>query len=115
MLYPIDPFHLAVGDTDAPLQFKLLKSDCTPWNLTGSTLQIRIVKVENDGTLTEVKDWGAADIDDAANGLGHYDFEASDVANPGTFAYWVRVVTSSKPKTFPPHGAEALILISATE
>lgn len=88
--------NLKVGDTAPALSFDMNVST------VGATVTFRMENAASGITKISA---GTVTMDDAANGVGHYDWQAADTDTKGHFRAEVRVVYSNgKIQRFPQVG-----------
>ena len=95
--------RITQGDTATPIR-RQIKSGGTVKNLSGYTATFSMV--DNDGAAAG---GGSAVIEDAANGVVAYRFQATDVDTPGTFWGWF-VLNSGSGVDHAPHDGRKLQL-----
>lgn len=84
---------ISKGDTLRPFAPQIMQDTATPFNLTGYTVDVTIVR--DDGS---VKGGGAMTVSDAANGKCYYPFAAGDVDVPGSYGMHVKYTQTSTGK-----------------
>jgi hypothetical protein len=94
------------GDTGAPFAPQFLHKDNTPVNLTGATITMKMQLVASPGAIGETSgtiiicttnspsNWI---IDDAVNGKAHRQWDAADVATPGTWNLYIVIAIGGLP------------------
>jgi hypothetical protein len=107
-------FHYhTVGDTLTPLGFELrrrsLSGDWEWVDLTGKEIQFRMVDEDGEPMVDDE----VAVITDAEAGQGQYDFFPDEVAEPGIYYAWVRVIDplTLEVDTFPVGGRRWVIVL----
>jgi hypothetical protein len=95
---PIDDFSpIARGDTGSPfiVQFRH-KFTGGLIDLTGCTISMKMQNEEDPEDIKECSDndWH---VDDAENGIAHYDFQDTDVNTVGTYNMHITIIKNAKP------------------
>lgn len=102
-------FTIKQNDTLPNLYFQLFQADkVTPLNVTGATIAIAVRGV-SDGLLLFKS---PCVLDDAANGLGYYDWAVADTATAGNFQYEFEITwASGDVQTVPVEGYFDLVIV----
>lgn len=95
---PIDDFSpITRGDTGSPFIVHFInKYTNTPIDLTGATISMRMQSEEDPENVKDCSDddWH---VDDAQNGIAHYDFQDADVDEAGTWNMSIKIIKNGKP------------------
>ena len=94
---PIDDFSpVTSGDTGSPFVVQFLhRYTNTPIDLTGATISMRMQNVDTQDVKVCLDSAWA--VDDAENGIAHYDFQDADLDTAGTYNMSIKITKGSKP------------------
>lgn len=83
------------GDTGAAFAPQFMKNG-QPFDLTGCTISM---KLQNEADPEDIKvcDDNSWHIDDAVNGIAHFDYGTNDVNTVGTYNMYITIFKNSKP------------------
>jgi BppU N-terminal domain len=82
-------------DTGAPFAPQFLhKLDQSPVDLTGATITMKMQPEDGGTTITCIGPWT---IDNASQGMAHYQYQSADVALAGVYKRFITITNSNGP------------------